>query len=265
MNLAVPNSNTVSTQHTYTIDWKPDYITWSIDGQPLRTKFRNETWNSTSNRYDFPQTPARVMLSLWPAGLPSNAPGTIAWAGGLVDWSSQYMQNGYYYAQVSEVTVECYNPPQGANVQGKKSYVYTSAAGTNDTVAMTDQQQVLASFYATGENPGTDPNASKSSSTKTATASSTASTSAEPETVPGMSGAGSRGDSNSVASVAGTAATAAAGSGSATTGSSNNGGGSSGFQQGDTTRSGASAVKEKGVVGGSIFAVVVAVVGLIVL
>ncbi|KAK3078413.1 hypothetical protein LTS18_007572, partial [Coniosporium uncinatum] len=126
-------SATESTTHTYTIDWQPDTITWSIDGNVQRTLKRDDTWNSTSNRWDYPQTPSRVMLSLWPAGLPSNGQGTIEWAGGLVDWNSPYMQNGYYYARVTDVNVECYDPPQGANVQGSKSYVYTNVAGTNDT------------------------------------------------------------------------------------------------------------------------------------
>ena len=89
--------------HEYTVDWTPDALTWYVDGVALRTKFRNETYNATTGQYHYPQSPSRVQLSLWPAGLQSNGAGTIAWAGGLVDWDSSLMTNGYYYAQVSDV------------------------------------------------------------------------------------------------------------------------------------------------------------------
>jgi len=100
-NLSV--SNTVSNVHTYTFDWQPDSLTWAIDGQVLRTLNRNDTYNSTTGQYHYPQSPARVQLSLWPAGLQSNGQGTIDWSGGLVDWDSSEMQNGYYYAMVNDV------------------------------------------------------------------------------------------------------------------------------------------------------------------
>lgn len=96
-------SNTRENLHTYTFDWQPDYISWAIDGTVLRTKYRNETYNSTTGEYEFPQTPAKIQLSLWPAGLSSNAQGTIDWSGGVIDWNSPYMQNGYYYAMVTDV------------------------------------------------------------------------------------------------------------------------------------------------------------------
>ena len=102
----------------------------------MRTTYRNATWNSTSNRFDFPQTPSRIMISLWPAGLSTNGQGTIDWAGGLVDWNSPDMANGYYYANLQEVTVECYKPPAGAKVSGSKAYQYTDASMTNNTVAI---------------------------------------------------------------------------------------------------------------------------------
>lgn len=74
-----------------------------MDGTILRTMYRNETYNSTTGQYHYPQTPSKIELSLWPAGLASNGDGTIDWAGGLVNWDSQYMSNGYYYAMVKEV------------------------------------------------------------------------------------------------------------------------------------------------------------------
>ena len=101
--LNISAANTESTWHTYTIDWSPDYLNWMVDGVVLRTKLRNETYNSTTGQYHYPQTPSRIQFSLWPAGKSGNAQGTIDWAGGAIDWSSQYMTNGYYYAMVKDV------------------------------------------------------------------------------------------------------------------------------------------------------------------
>ncbi len=255
--------------HTYTLDWTPDTITWSIDGQEMRVVNRDDTWNSTSNRYDYPQTPSRIMISLWPAGKEGNAEGTIEWGGGLVDWNSPYMQNGYYFAMVSDVSVECYDPPSGATIQGSRAYIYNDYAGTNNTVVIVDEDTKLASFYATGERPDYDPRAAaKSSSASQAEA--TAEPTQEPETVPGMSGAGQRSEESTSES---------GGSQNTSDGGSSDGGDDSSeessddssgnapsesrdFSQGNNNQNAAS--KER-VVGGSVFAVVVAVLGLLVL
>ncbi|KAF2755242.1 hypothetical protein EJ05DRAFT_540693 [Pseudovirgaria hyperparasitica] len=251
-NLTVSNGNTVEQEHEYTIDWTPDQITWSIDGAEMRTVKKADTWNATANSFYYPQTPARVMLSLWPAGLPTNEEGTINWAGGVIDWNSNAMQNGYYYARVSEVNVECYDPPSGANVQGDKSYTYTDVAATNDTVKIGNDLVTLASFYATGENPKEDPHASASGS-----AASPSMTSA-PETVPGMSGGGNRGDESGAGGAdAGAdpqASGAAGGDGSAPA----SGGGNGGFTQGGNT-----GVNTAAKVGGSTLAVLVAFMALL--
>jgi beta-glucanase (GH16 family) len=254
-------SDTAMTQHTYTLDWKPDTLTWYVDDKVVRTLEKSSTWNSTANRFDYPQTPSRVMLSLWPAGLPSNGQGTIDWAGGLIDWNSQYMKNGYYYSMVKDVSVECYKPPPMAQIKSsdQKSYVYTDARGTNDTVAIVDKHVNLASFYATGDNPGTDPNGSKGAS---ASKSASGPLPTNVETVPGMSGGGNReteqpadGSTGGGQTNGGSGGSPAPNSGS---GSSPSNGGS-GFTQGGQT--GAAAQEKK--VGGSVFAVCVALVALL--
>jgi hypothetical protein len=212
----------------------------------LRTKKRSDTWNSTSNRYDFPQTPSRIMLSLWPAGLSSNGQGTVDWSGGLINWNSPYMQNGYYYAMVSDVNVQCYDPPSGSNIQGSKSYIFTDAAGTNNTVEITDNLVVLKDLTGTGENPGTDSTSTSSKGSKA---------SATPESVPGVSGAGARGEDTSGGSAPGVSGSGTTSGAAAAT----NTGASGGFSQGTTSgKSAGSRVEEK--VGGSVFAVIVAVV-----
>nr|POE99517.1 putative glycosidase crf2 [Quercus suber] len=191
-------TDTRQNSHEYTFEWTPDSITWSIDGKAMRTQNREDTYNETTKQFHYPQTPARVQLSLWPAGLSSNGEGTITWAGGLVDWDSQYMQNGYYYAVVSDVKVECYDPPDGFdNNFGSKAYYYTSTYGTNDTVAIGNNNTILSSFYATGDNPSYDPNAKASASVSASSASSTPS--ADVATVPGISGGGARSESGAPA------------------------------------------------------------------
>lgn len=103
--------DTQKNTHVYEIDWQPDQLTWSIDGNVMRTLKRSDTYNSTAKQYYYPQTPSRIMLSLWPAGLSSNGEGTIEWAGGLVNWdNTKLMQNGYYYAMFEDV-VSCITEP----------------------------------------------------------------------------------------------------------------------------------------------------------
>ncbi|KAK5165729.1 putative glycosidase CRH2 [Saxophila tyrrhenica] len=180
---ALTTSNTVSEAHTYTIDWQPDYISWAIDGKVGRTVQKKDTYNSTDNKYHFPQTPSRVQLSLWPAGLPSNGNGTITWAGGLIDWDSQYMQNGYYYAQVKEVSVECYDPPSDTTKTGDEAYYYLNSEGLEQSVAIGNNNTILGSMLADGENPDFKPKSKTSGGSKPTST---------PETVPGISGGGSQ-------------------------------------------------------------------------
>ncbi|KAH7066286.1 concanavalin A-like lectin/glucanase domain-containing protein [Paraphoma chrysanthemicola] len=252
-NLTVPGGNTVENMHEYCIDWKQDSLTWSIDGKDQRTLNRKDTWNSTSGRFDYPQTPSRIMLSLWPAGLSSNEKGTIEWAGGEIDWNSPYMQNGYYFARFSEVTVECYDAPSGAQKKGSKSYQYTDARGTNDTVAITDKQVILGSLMGTGEKPGEAPKSGDPKATQSVAM------------VPGGNpGGGNRAEETTVTQ--GQASNTAGGSAPGATDSVGgdaqtnfNQGGNSG---GSSTGAGSTIEPGFGRVGGSLAAIVVAIFGL---
>ena len=116
-----------------------------------RVKKRSETWNATTNQWDFPQTPATLQISLWPGGAPTNAPGTVQWAGGPIDWGHPDIKNlGYYYATFGPISIECYNGSSGAGTNKRTSYVYNSAVGTNNTVIDGDKPTVLASFMGSG-------------------------------------------------------------------------------------------------------------------
>lgn len=257
-------TNTLTTEHEYEIDWTPERIRWSIDGSEVRTQQRSATWNATSNRYDYPQTPARVQLSLWPAGLPTNGQGTINWGGGLVDWTSEYVANGYYYAAFSEVRMECYEPPSGANIQGTVSYTYDNVAGTNDSVVIGNDPTVLESLLGSGTNMSADyPSAASSGSSSAETS--------EVATVPGLTGAGpgtngQRGDNISDGSSDSETESGSGSGGSTNTEESSSAG--TGFVQGGGSNgngsgSGAPIQRPEKVLQGSLFAVVVAVVGLL--
>lgn len=219
----ISSSSTDSEQHTYTIDWQENSITWSVDGNVGRTVKKDETFNSSTNSYQYPQTPARVQLSLWPAGNPKNGQGTVNWAGGEIDWSSPYMTNGYYKAEVMEVSVECYDPPTGVKSSGSKSYVYNNVAGLEQNVAIGNDNTVLSSFYATGEHPNLDPGSSNDNK-PSSTGSSSGAVNTKVATVPGVSGGGARGGDGSTSSGSSTGGSSSSGSDSGSIGGGSNGG-----------------------------------------
>lgn len=76
----------------------------------------------------YPMTPSRIQISIWPGGIASSAPGTIEWAGGMIDWSDpDYVSNGYFWNTVQSVKVTCaQNSTHGTGITG---WAYTG----NDT------------------------------------------------------------------------------------------------------------------------------------
>ncbi|ODV88972.1 glycoside hydrolase family 16 protein [Tortispora caseinolytica NRRL Y-17796] len=148
----ISTTDTFSNFHTYELDWTEDRIEWRLDGQTYRTLNKADTYNATDDTYMYPQTPARVQLSIWPGGLSTNAPGTIEWAGGEINWNSQDMQEyGYYYATLSDVEITCYGPPSGTKSNGTTSYIYLSDSGLQEDVMITDLNTILGSWNATGD------------------------------------------------------------------------------------------------------------------
>jgi beta-glucanase (GH16 family) len=240
----VDGADTFDDWHTYEIDWTPDQVQWIVDGNVVRTLKKSDTFNETANRYQFPQTPSRLQMSIWPAGQASNAQGTIDWAGGEIDWNSQDIQEkGYYYATIGQVDVQCYTPPSGAIQTGNSAYLFTSEAALEADVEITGNSTVLGSMGATGLDMtlGAD-----SSSSATSTGS---------DSVP-TNNSGSVGGAGSSSSSTGTSSTE--GGSSSTT--------SSGFSQGTSASQGNSAPNQnERVLRGSLFAVLVAVVVLVTL
>jgi len=117
-------TDTYSDYHTYTIDWQPDTLTWSIDGKVVRTLQKTATVNS-SGIANYPSTPSRVQLSLWPAGIAGEPQGTVEWAGGMINWSDpDYVSAGHFYALVQSVSVTCTGTQTVAPGSDLVSYVY---------------------------------------------------------------------------------------------------------------------------------------------
>ncbi|KAF3769107.1 family 16 glycoside hydrolase [Cryphonectria parasitica EP155] len=66
---------------TYTVDWTADRIIWSVAGSQVRL-----LEYADADGY-YPQTPMQLKVGVWAGGDPSNAEGTISWAGGETDYS----------------------------------------------------------------------------------------------------------------------------------------------------------------------------------
>lgn len=153
---------------TYTIDWTPTSLTWSINGAVVRTLNAADASGCDS----YPQTPMQIKLGTWVAGKPDNPQGTIQWAGGVTDFS-QAPFVGYYQS----ITVTDYsNGAKGATeyVYGDKSGSYQSiqvVTGGNTTSDLTSSSSSSASSSAT-----TSASASKSSGSATTSAVTTLST-----------------------------------------------------------------------------------------
>ncbi|KAH9946909.1 concanavalin A-like lectin/glucanase domain-containing protein [Amylocystis lapponica] len=133
-------TDTFSNFHDYTIDWQQDSLTWLVDGQPVRTLLASEATDNSTGVSRYPNTPSRVEISIWPAGINTSAQGTIEWAGGLINWDDpDYKSAGHFYSVVESVSITCNDPTTAAGdvtsyVYGSNSTAFTpSIAFSNET------------------------------------------------------------------------------------------------------------------------------------
>lgn len=164
-------SDTFENYHTYEIDWTEDKIEWLIDGDKVRDLEKKDTWNKTTHRFDFPQTPSRIQMSLWPGGDSANGLGTIEWAGGDINWDSEDIKkNGYYYAYLKDVQVTTYDLPDDVELDGDDdaddlhAFLYNSTDADKGNIYLTNKATWLGSDDATGLDP--DNKSKKSSASK---------------------------------------------------------------------------------------------------
>lgn len=98
--------------NTYSIDWTADQIVWSVNGNTVRVLKASE-----AEAGQYPQTPMQIKVGSWAGGDSANAAGTIAWAGGAVDYSA-----GPYTMYLKAIAVTDYSTGT--------SYSYGGTSGT---------------------------------------------------------------------------------------------------------------------------------------
>lgn len=85
-------TDTYANYHDYTIDWQPEVLRFLIDDKEVRSIKKADTLKD--GVYQYPTTPARIQLSIWPAGISSMPQGTVQWAGGMINWQDpDYLAN----------------------------------------------------------------------------------------------------------------------------------------------------------------------------
>lgn len=139
-------SDTFDNYHAYTLDWQPDAITFSIDGNVVRTVNAKDYVDGNGGS-QFPNTPARIQISLWPAGIDSMPSGTVEWAGGMINWDdADYKSAGHFYALLKSVSVKCGDTETpGPNIT---SYIYDSNSST-PSILMSNHTTLLNGGFRT--------------------------------------------------------------------------------------------------------------------
>ncbi|KAE8146649.1 concanavalin A-like lectin/glucanase domain-containing protein [Aspergillus avenaceus] len=105
--------------HNYTTYWSQDRLEWWIDGELRRTVNYSEP--KTVDGKNYPQTPSRVKVSLWPVGIASQLQGNIEWGGGLVDWSDLP-----FTMSIQRIRVQDFH--------SGKEYTYSGTSGSYDSI-----------------------------------------------------------------------------------------------------------------------------------
>lgn len=235
----VPVANPQSTFYTYTIDWTKDAISWSINGAVVRTLNYKDAQGGTR----FPQTPMRLRLGSWAGGDPSNAKGTIEWAGGLTDYSK-----GPYTMYVKSVHIENQNPAE--------SYTYSDNSGSWQSIKFDGEVDTSPSPSVTSTT-----STASSTSSKSTSSTSTLATTTNPATstsTPTGTGSGSSTGSGSTTGGSGSSASTTGGSGSGT----GSGSGSAGASATPSLSPGAaSSIKVSYTASALVFVVVAAMLG----
>jgi len=134
-------NDTFSNYHDYTIDWQPDTLTFLVDNKTVRTIKRSDTIDDSGVAH-YPSTPSSIQLSLWPAGINTSAPGTVTWAGGMINWDDpDYKSAGHFYAMVESVDIQCADPTTPSS--DITSYVYGANSSTMTPSVTFSNQSIL--------------------------------------------------------------------------------------------------------------------------
>ena len=205
-----PVSNPTGSFHTYTVEWTPKAVVWSIDGAAVRTL----TYESAKGGAAFPQTPMQVKLGTWVAGRKDAPEGTVQWAGGKTDFNKAPFL-GYY----KSIAITDYAGKDKPASGGVKEYIYGDKTGTHDSIKVVGGDSKDDSS-STGSASSTGTKTSSGSKTSTDAEAST-------KTTVTTTKAASTTGSASKTTIATVVSTASTGSNSTVTGASSTGAGSS--------------------------------------
>ncbi|KAH9061138.1 glycoside hydrolase family 16 protein [Lactarius vividus] len=162
-------SDTYSNYHSFSIDWQPNNLTFLLDNRVVRTVNKADTIDASGVAH-YPTTPSSIQISLWPAGVNMSSPGTIDWAGGMINWQDPDYQTtgeivdslvinsvltihlGHFYALLKSVDVQCADPtppdPKDTSyVYGDNSSAMTpSVTFSNQSILINGAPTCSASF-----------------------------------------------------------------------------------------------------------------------
>ncbi|KAL7667113.1 hypothetical protein ABC855_g775 [[Candida] zeylanoides] len=156
------SSSPVSNFHTYTLEWTESSLTWSLDGNVVRTL-------ESTDAKGFPQSPMYIMMGSWAGGDPTNPPGTIEWAGGVTDYSkapfSMYIKS-VIVADYSTGSEYSYGDNTGSwqSIQAKDGAVNGRQEQADKEFAALQGGQIISSAKPQSSTTGS---ATSSSSTRT--------------------------------------------------------------------------------------------------
>ncbi|KAH9171400.1 glycoside hydrolase family 16 protein [Lactarius sanguifluus] len=148
-------SDTYSNYHSFSIDWQPNNLTFLLDNKVVRTVNKADTVDAGGIAH-YPTTPSSIQISLWPAGVNTSSPGTIDWAGGMINWQDpDYQATGHFYALLKSVDVQCADPtppdPKDTSyVYGANSSAMTPSVNfSNQSILINGAPTCSASFGMT--------------------------------------------------------------------------------------------------------------------
>lgn len=167
--IKVPVANAMSTSHLYSVEWTSDAIKWFVDNKLVRTVTPAD---AAAGGNGFPQTPMRVRVGTWGAGLPSSPTGTREWAGGLTDFSKAPF-NAYY----KNIKITDYAGGNAPANGGIKEYTYGDRSGTWQSI-LVDGKKATGGSSSGGDN--NTPPASSSAAVVPSSSAAPASSSAAP-------------------------------------------------------------------------------------
>ncbi|EGF82696.1 hypothetical protein BATDEDRAFT_22780 [Batrachochytrium dendrobatidis JAM81] len=103
----IESAHGIADYHDYTIDWKPDVLTYAVDGTIVRIHRRDGAESQSPmtppGEEWYPSTPSLVQISIWDGG--SVGGGVSNWAGGEIPWTSANLFN----SSLEYLDIYCYN------------------------------------------------------------------------------------------------------------------------------------------------------------